>query len=57
MKDNNNIIDSMIRLAMRNQSIIEGKGVSKGDIKAIAMHDLIVKQEKIINKYYAKLCK
>lgn len=57
MKYNSGIIDSMIRLAMRNQSVIEGKRVTKDDVITIALHDLMVKQEKRINKSCAKLCK
>ena len=50
-------MDSTIRLAMNYQLVIEDKRVTKDEVIAIALNDLMVKQEKIINKYCAKLCK
>ena len=38
-------MDSRIRLAMKYQSDIEGKRVTKDEIIALALHDLVVKQE------------
>ncbi|MGA3602199.1 hypothetical protein [Lysinibacillus agricola] len=51
MAYNSGVFDNMIRLAMENQSVIEGKQVTRDDVIAIAMHDLMVKQEKRINRY------
>lgn len=50
-------MDNRIRLAMKNQSAIEGKRVTKDEVIAIALHDLMVKQEETINKSIANMCK
>jgi hypothetical protein len=57
MTNNNSVLDKTIRLAMKNQSVIEAKRVTKDEVIVIALHDLIVNQEKKINKRCAKLCK
>lgn len=57
MKYNSGVMDSRIRLAMKYQSAIEGKRVTRDEIITLALNDLMVKQEDIIKKYYAKLCK
>lgn len=57
MAYNSGVFDSMIRLAMENQSVIEGKQVTRDDLIVIALRDLIGKQEKVMNKYCAKICK
>lgn len=57
MTYNSGLFDSMIRLTMRNQSVIEGKQVTRDDVIAIAVHDLMVKQEKVIGKNCVKICK
>ncbi|MGE7091738.1 hypothetical protein ACQKII_09850 [Lysinibacillus sp. NPDC048646] len=43
MTYNSGVFDNMIRLAMRNQSVIEGKQVTRDDVIAIAVRDLMVK--------------
>jgi len=57
MAYNSGVFDNMIRLAMENQSVIEGKQVTRDDVIAIAVHDLMVKQEKVIGKNCVKICK
>lgn len=57
MQFNSDVVDSRLRLAMKNQSNIEGKRVSKDEIIVIALRDLMVKQEKVMNNRYANLCK
>lgn len=57
MAFNSSVFDKTIKLATRNQSVIEGRRISEEDIIVIALHDLIGKQEKVMNKYYAKICK
>lgn len=48
MAYNSGVFDNMIRLAMENQSVIEGKQETRDDVIVIALHNLIVKQEKVI---------
>lgn len=57
MAYNSGVFDSLIRLAMENQSVIEGKQVTRDDLIVIALHDLMVKQEKVIGKHCVKICK
>ncbi|MEQ6051765.1 hypothetical protein U2I53_22245 [Lysinibacillus capsici] len=57
MAYNSSVFDNTIKLAMRNQSVIEGRRISEEDIIVIALHDLIGKQEKVMNKYCAEICK
>lgn len=47
----------MIRLAMENQSVIEGKRVTKDHVIVTALRDLMVKQEKVVGKNCLKICK
>lgn len=57
MKQNNSVIDSTIRLAIKNQFDIQGKRLTKDDVIAIALHDFIKEQENTLKKGYANMCK
>ncbi|WP_313236133.1 hypothetical protein [Sporosarcina ureae] len=57
MKYNSSVVDSKIRLAMKYQSDIEGKRVTKEEVMALALHEFMKGQEKILCKAYAKVCK
>ncbi|MEK4172174.1 hypothetical protein MHI22_11650 [Lysinibacillus sp. FSL L8-0312] len=51
MAYNSSVFDNTIKLAMRNQLVIEGKRVTSDEVIAVALHDLMVKHEKIINHF------
>lgn len=57
MAYNSSVFDNTIKLAMRNQSVIEERRISEEDIIVIALHDLMVEQEKVIGKHCVKICK
>ncbi|MGG2084179.1 hypothetical protein [Lysinibacillus pakistanensis] len=57
MAYNSGVFDNMIKLAIRNQSVIEGKRVTRDDLIAIAVRDFMVKQEKVIGRNCVKICK
>ncbi|WP_156851260.1 hypothetical protein [Planococcus donghaensis] len=57
MKYNSSLMDGMIRLAIKNQFDIQGKRLTKDDVIALALHDLIKEQEKTLKKGYANMCK
>lgn len=42
------VLEDTIRLVMNNQSIIEGKRVTKDEVIALALRDFMEKQKKII---------
>lgn len=56
MEHNHNVLEDVIKLAMKYQSNIVGKRVTKDEVIKIALHSLIKEQEKIL-KGFAKLCK
>jgi len=40
---NSGVFDSMNRLARENQSVIEGKQLTRDDVTVIVVHDLMAK--------------
>ncbi|MCZ2259965.1 hypothetical protein [Sporosarcina sp. G11-34] len=57
MKHNKSVMDSKIRLAMKYQSDIEGKRVTKDEVLVLALHEFMKRQEKILSKGCANIGK